>query len=1386
MNKIQKIFRLKIKFERGLFAAFLMLIMPFCYSETKSQQINFRHLNINNGLSQNAVFAILQDSKGFMWFGTKDGLNRYDGYSFKVYQHNPFDTTTPSANYVTKIFEDSRGLLWVGTLNGGLNVYKRDNETFRRISFNVGNLPDFNEPEVRSLAEDTQGNIWAGTRNGGLFRFSIQNNFEVDIKHFISDPTKPGNLKGNTVTALYTDSNGILWAGTTEGLNRFVPEKELFTFYEINTRPEQSPENNLQKNVTSIIETRDGSFWLGTLAGMVWFDRLNGNYKLFPHQYELFRYGWGIIVEIVEDNSGYLWLATPAGLMRFNPSNYSYTYFKHDPFNSNSISDNTISSLCFDKAGILWIGTSGLGINIYNKHTIRFPTLKREKDAASRIPGFSIRSVFEDRDGIVWIGSDVLFRWDRAKNELKSYETTSYRPDDFGNVGPWKIIQSSDGYIWMASNEGLSRYHPVSQEVRQYKFNPASSHGIPEKDVFCVFEDLKGQIWVLTENYLCKLLDRENGIFSRPVHLGLPSFNEPARTIIYQDNDSIFWIGTREGLLRFDEKTQQLFFYKNIPENPYSLSNNLIKSICPDPSDPENFLWIGTAGGGLNLFSKKEETFTHFTENDGLPNNVVYGILPDNEGNLWLSTNKGLSKFNPKNLTFRNYDVTDGLQSNEFNTGAFYRGKNGELFFGGISGLNYFYPEKVLDNPNKPELVITSLKIQNKTVLPSTENSVLQKSISETERIELTHKDDIITLGFAALDFAAPEKNQFAYMLENFNNTWINSGTVNSATFTNLPPGEYVFRVKGSNNDGIWNETGTRLAIAIKPPFWKTWWAYSFYSLVLLFLLWSIRYFEIKRVQLQNQLRLNSIETESLRKLDQLKTHFFTNISHEFRTPLTLVLGQIESVLNSDINTNEKLKLMVANQNAEKLLSLINQLLDLAKIETGSIKLNLEEVELISFVKNIFHSFKSLVESKNITFQFETNCTEVKIKFDPEKMERLFYNLLSNAIKFTEENGTVKLSVKLQNQKMAVVKVTDTGIGIPANQLPFVFDRFFQADNSVARKLEGTGIGLALAKELVELHQGEITVTSAEQKGTEFIVTFPVSDTKNISFEHGVIENPAKRKKSISTHNKPDEIQQLTKKKTTDIKNEIILVVEDNEDVRNYIGQILEPDYLVLMAQNGEQGYLVAQNEIPDLIVSDIMMPGTDGFQFSKKIRNNEKTSHIPLIMLTAKAGFEDKLEGLESGTDAYMTKPFKAKELEAQIKNLLKQRELLRKRFRKSVVIKPSEVSAISADQVFIQKTIHKIENHFGDFQFSVEQLAEHLNMSISQMNRKLNALIGQPAGQLMRSLRLQRAADLLQQNSASVSEICFNLGFNDHAYFSRAFKKQFGCSPSEYKNGN
>lgn len=1370
---------------------FLILLLGLpSFAQTKD--IKFKHLSSDDGLSQNFVSCILQDQKGFMWFGSKDGLNRYDGYTFVVYQHDPFDTTTISTNYITALHEDSRGYIWIGTLNGGLNCFDHNTEIFHHIYYRSEGLDNINTNEIKSIAEDKTGNIWVATRNDGLFKITIKSNnlYAASYKQYIHKENKPKSLSSDNTLTLFFDSKETLWVGTENGLNKFDFNSESFTYYNIQIKNPKAPASEYDQSVNAIYESKNGSFWLGTVSGIVKFQTGSGAYKLFPHHYEIYRYGWGNIIAMTEDHHGKLWLATPGELMRFDPTNSSYDYFKNDPFNPKSVSFSSISSLFTDKTGIVWIGTAGLGINLYDSKSNRFSTLVRKEETSSRITGFSVRSILEENDDILWISTAVLYRWNRKTGELKSYETSSDKLDDFGNTGVWTMIKSSDGKIWTATTEGLYRYDPQTEKARQYKFDPQNTSGLPQKEVNAVFEDHQRRIWIATKNYFCRLVDIENGIFENFRLQPENSSQDEGRVVIYQDPKGIFWLGTNNGLLRFDTQKKSFISFKNDPKKLKSLSNDLIKSICADPYESKNILWIGTAGGGINRFDIEKNSFTHFSESDGLPNNVVYGILPDGKGNFWISTNKGLSKFNPKDKSFRNYDVNDGLQSNEFNTGAYYRSKKGEMFFGGIKGLNYFFPDKIDDNPYPPEIVLTSLKLGDQYISNKYHKNILQKTISETDELVLSYADDVITFEFAALDYSAPNKNRYAYKLENFNTDWIYSGSVRSATYTHLPSGEYIFRVKASNNDGIWNETGIAIKLVIAPPWWSSWWAYILYGTVLISLLYLIRRYELNRLKLKNQLKLEKVQTDTLRNLDNLKSHFFANISHEFRTPLTLILGQVDSVLSSNIETKEKGKLQVANRNARRLLTLINQLLDLSKLEAGSMELKAEQHNIISFLKSLLFSFESLADSKKINLKFESEHESIPLKFDTDKMEKIFCNLISNSIKFTSENGEIKLSVNIISSDVEI-RIKDTGIGIPSDSLPHIFNRFYQVDGSSTREQEGTGIGLALTKELVELHKGQITVNSKEGEGTEFIIHLPIGDIKMDSVQQvKSIDNIIAEDKHFDD-SKIEDIDLIPANQNQVVGNpDIILVVEDNADIRAYIREQLvrkdsfgENEYRVLEACDGEEGIAAAQNEIPDLIITDVMMPKMDGYQFSKKIRKDEKTSHIPIIMLTAKAGLDDKIEGLETGIDDYLTKPFSAKELKVRVKNLIYQRKQLRKRFSTSTIIKPSEVTAASVDQTFLDKVIKTIETNFEDENFSVDNLADRMNMSVSQLTRKLNALIDQPPGQLIRTFRLQRAADLLKQNAGTVAEICYKVGFNEQAYFSRAFKKQFGVSPSDYK---
>lgn len=1357
-----------------------MVISVFNLITAQSNSVKFKHLGSDDGLSQNYISSIIQDQKGFMWFGTKDGLNRYDGHNFIIYQHDPFDSTSISDNFVTSLFEDSRGYIWVGTLNGSLDIFDRKTETFYHIIYSSEITDSCRAVEVSSITEDSKGNLWIGTRGKGIFKLSFQskNSFDIKSQQFIFQSDKPESLSSNIITTVFIDSKGILWIGTLKALNKFNSLSESFTHYEIQTKNIKAPSSQYDGSICSIFESDNGTFWIGTLSGLVKFDRQNGTYKLYPHKYEIFRYGWGKIIDIIEDHTGNLWLASPGELMRFNPKLNSYSYFVNDPFNPNSVSFSSISSLCLDKTGIVWIGTAGMGINLYDSKAERFSSLSKIKETGSRITGFSVRSILEFSKDIVYLSTGVLFRWNRKTGELKSYETSSDRVNDFGNTGVWTMIKDSDGKIWTATTEGLYKYDPSTEKAKQYKFNSTDYSGLPQKEVYAVFEDRQRNIWIATENYLSRLTDIEKGIFQNFRYLPLASSDEQVRPVICQDKKGIFWIGTKYGLIRFDYERKYFQTFKNDPKNPKSLSNDFIKSVYIDSNESQNIIWLGTSGGGLNKFNIDDETFIHFTEKDGLPNNVVYGILPDRKGNLWLSTNKGLSRFNPLDNSFRNFDVNDGLQSNEFNTGAYFLSESGEMFFGGIKGLNYFYPDDIKDNQYKPQIVLTNLKLGDHYLSAKNDKDILQQSISETAKIELSHDEDVITFEFAALDYSSPSKNKFAYKLENFNKDWIYSGSNRSATFTHLPPGEYVFRVKGSNNDGVWNEEGLSLAVIIKPPWWRTWWAFVLYSIVILSGLYLIRRYELNRMKLKNQLRIEKITTDSLRNLDQIKSQFFANISHEFRTPLTLILGQIESVMSSEIETKVKGKLQVAKRNARRLLTLINQLLDLSKIEAGSMKLSSGQHNIVSFLKSLFYSFESLAESQKIITKFESEFANIPVVFDPEKMEKIFYNLISNAIKFTPQQGEIKVEIRKKDD-LVEIKIKDSGKGISQENLQFIFNRFYQVDNSNTREHEGTGIGLALTKELVELHNGRISVSSKLNEGTEFILTFPIGDIKKDVSDDELISSFDSPIECI-----PNQKDTSLDKNTNLIADrEIILIIEDNLDVRSYIREQFDAEYKLLEASNGEEGILIAQREIPDIIITDVMMPKIDGYQFSKAIRCDEKTSHIPIIMLTAKAGLDDKIQGLETGIDDYLTKPFSAKELKVRVKNLIYQRKELRKRFSTSTIIKPSEVTAQSVDQVFLNKVISSIDKYFEDENFSVDKLADEMNMSISQLNRKLNALIDQPPGQLIRSFRLQRAAELLKQNAGSVAEICYKVGFNDQAYFSRAFKKQFGCSPSDYK---
>ena len=1341
-----------------------------------AQPVDFRRLTIEDGLSQNAVYAVSQDRQGFLWFGTKDGLNRYDGYTFTVFQHNPFDTTTLSDHHITKLFEDPGGGLWIGAQSGALNYYRQDTETFERIQ--LPSAPASSSPaafEISALAGSAEGTLWVGTRGNGLFRLSYAPDAlpACRIEPYGHDPDDPHSLLNDHVNAILTDSRGRVWIGTDHGLSIYDEQKEQFQNIFLQTRDPAAPAVSPHEAISAVFEDRNGTLWLGTPGGLLRYDRSTGDHVAYPHRYAVFRYGWGIINHIAEDEAGHLWLATAAGLMRFTPKTGQYDYFQHDPQNPNSLSYTLVSSLYIDRTGVLWAGTAGQGVNVFDPKAGRFQVLRRQPDPTSRISGFSVRSILEDREGKVWISAEVLYRWDRQTGELKSFETHSNFPDDFGNTDVYSMIQDSDGFIWTAGIRGVFKHHPDSEHTLHFQSKPTDPQGPAEKEILAVFEDAEQTLWALGRYTLSRMTDREKGVFEHFTYQSKAAGELNHRAVLFQDANGSLWIAAATGLVRFDAGTRTFHTYPHDPADIRSLSSNHIKCIAADPARPRQFLWIGTAGG-LNRLNLETRTCEHFSESDGLPNNVVYGILPDEEGHLWLSTNKGLSRFHPPTRTFRNFDVRDGLQSNEFNTGAFYRSPDGELFFGGIKGINYFQPAQIKDNPYPPRLAITGFRILEAPVSHREFPNILGKAISAADHIVLGYRDNVLSFEFAALDFSAPEKNQYAYRLDNFNEDWIYAGRNRTATYTNLAPGQYVFRVKAANNDGVWNEEGVSVRLTVRPPWWRTWWAYGTYTVLLALALYALRQYELKRFKLRNQLKVERLQTENLRKLDELKSRFFANISHEFRTPLTLIKGQLETVMTKTVAPDQQTKLASASHHADRLLLLINQLLDLSRLDAGKMELDLKTYDLASFLRRLLQAFQTQAEGMDITLQFHAEEEAVPARFDSDKMEKVFVNLIANALKFSEPGGRVALSVGTTEDRTIEIRVKDRGIGIPTDQLPHIFDRFYQADGSDTRRYEGSGIGLSIVYEYVKRHGGTIEAFSPPAgdpgPGTEFVIRLPRGETAGDLQPSGQAERSAA----------PITATIVETGKAVD--REIILIVEDNPEVQAFIREQLEDRYQVMTAGNGREGIAASQAEIPDLIITDLMMPEMDGYDFSRRIKNDERTSHIPIIMLTAKAGLEHKLEGLETGIDAYLTKPFSVKELQVRVRMLIRERKRLRRRFASATIIKPSEVSVVPADQAFLEKALNIVEEHLDDEQFRVENLAEALHLSASQLNRKLNALVGQPGGQFIRSLRLQRAADLLGQGAGSVAGVAYQVGFTDQAYFARAFKKQFGCSPSEY----
>ena len=1349
------------------FSCLVLTLFVFCSAiicpQPLPSKIIFNKLTIENGLSSSGIYAIHQDKTGFMWFGTENGLNRYDGYNFKIFKHNRDDINSIADDYTWDICEDKDGNLWFAT-NSGLDKYNPLTGKFTHFVNNPNDSNSVSSNLISSIAIDAENNLWVGTWDAG---FNIYSSSTNKFKRFQS-----GNfiIQSELVWYIFKDSKNNMWVGTEGGglLRYNYTEKKYSIFLE-------------RKIITSICEDSEGDIWFGTYGdGLIQYDYVTNNFTDFKSGTSNTNsiaddYIW----KVYTDSKGLLWIAgTAKGLTQYDKSQNKFTRLAHNPYNPQSMSSNLVLDIYEDRANNLWIGTVDKGINKTDRKPKKFHHLKSELNNPNSLRGDFILSLCEDRSGNIWISNynEGVTKYNHRESKFSFYENNPSDSRSLSNNQPRIIYEDKSGTIWIGNiGGGINKYNPRSNSFERYNV----ADGLSNSNVRIFFEDNENNFWIGTSggglNKFDRLTNRFTHFINDPANDNSLSSNTV--TSICQDKHGILWIGTFDGgLNRFDPKTNTFKRYFYPGADSANISGNTVTYLY---YSKEGNLWIGTWNSGVSLYNETNDRFIQFTEKDGLLNNVICGIGEDNNGDLWISSVKGISKFNYTKREFQNYSMNDGIQKGELNPGAFLINKEGWIFLGGTDGVSVFHPDSLKRNTMHSGVVMTSLKILNEEYLTETQIPFLRQ-------LELNHDEDIISIEFASLDFTNPSRNRFAYMLEGFDNDWIESGTRNFITYTNLDAGNYTFKVKGTNSDGVWNDIPADIKILINAPWWQTSWAYAGYIIIIISGLWGIRRFEKSRIKLRNELRLQEFESQKLKEIETMKSRFFANLSHEFRTPLMLIKGPAEQLLNNHPDSNSREQLKMITRNTENLKNLIDQLLELSQLEAASIPLKAKKGNLISLLRGLTLSFESLAKEKSILLKFESAEDSLIAWVDRDKLEKIMNNLLSNAFKFTKEGGTVSVTVERKTDaknETALIIISDTGIGIPKNKLEKIFDRFYQADDLTRKNFGGSGIGLALVKELVELHKWNISVTSKENVGTEFQLIIPVVGYlhKNVNSDDNLAtENTSIDKKILSSSESLEEKNEVT---NLSAEKSSILIVDDSDDVRIYLSGLLNSDYNITEARNGREGINLASEKSPDLIISDIMMPEMDGIEFCKKIKTDFQTSHIPLILLTARVSDKSKYEGLETGADDYLTKPFDSKELLIRVKNLLEQRKRLKEKFGKDLNVNPSLITQNPVDKEFLEKTFSIAEKNLDNPDFDAESFAKELFMSLSQLRRKLKAVTGQAPGELLRTYKLKRAAQMILEKRLSITQISLEVGFNSSSHFTKAFREQFNCLPSDFK---
>lgn len=1349
-----------------------------------AQQLRFSSLTLEHGLSQNSVMSISQDQQQLLWFGTKHGLNRYDGYQFKVYKNNPKDSNSLSSDEITATLSDSKGTLWVGTVNG-LNRYDAKKDAFQQILYHPKNKKGLNSNSIEHIYEDPQGNIWVGTlRGANLLTDRNKNEFQSFLFK------EKGNSRGiNNIYAILRQKNGTVWLATLNGLIRMNLGPGKFSYQVFHYEPGKA--GTISSNyITSLQTDQQQNLWVGTDNGLNLFQPKSQSFITYKHSENNNSIVHNDIREIMLNRDGTLWIGTQEGLSVLDPQQKTFTNYLHDPEQKGSLSHNSIHSIYQDHNNSIWIGTFYGGVNLIHPFSTQFHAFKNSRLRPS-ISSNIVSSIVEDAQHNLWIGTEGggLNYFNRSNNSYTAYKIN---PNDKAGLSSnliKTICKDKAGNLLIGTHHGGLNFFNTSSKNFQHIINIKDSSNTPSTaEIIAICAASDQNIWVGTYSGL-NLLKMVNGHYETQTRKSPVESKLQNKRIqfLYEDRDKNLWIGTQAGLYAYHLSTKKLRSFLKDKGNPSKLQSDYINCIVQLSNGN---IALGTYFGGLSLYDQQTGKFKTYTEKEGLSNNNILGIIEDDQHNLWISTDHGLSKFDPKTQTFRIYTKSDGLAGNDFNVRSYFKDSAGELFFGGYNGLSSFFPQQIEINRQTNPIIFTGLKLFNKPVTVNGPDQLLKEDISSSKSITFEHDQNHFTIGFALLNYIKPDKNRYSYKLENYDEEW-NEVSSPFATYTNLPSGAYTFLVKGKNNDGTPGGSLASIDIHILPPIWASWWAYCLYALIISVILFlTVRYLIIRALFKRSE------------DIQQMKLSFFTNISHEIRTPLTLILGPLENLLKSTEGQHDLHKQVVPiKNNADRLMRLITELMDFRKADSGYLKLNISQENIVSFSKEIFLAFQHLAISRNIQYTFNHINAPIPLYFDKVQMEKVLFNLLSNAFKFTDDEGAISLSIDDLGAEVEI-KVRDNGKGIPYESQNKLFSNFFQVDEQGSNHI-GSGIGLALSRSVVEAHHGKISIESSLATTTKAGDTcFTVKLKKGKAHfkaeqlqehQHSISQFSAAgtytsetTSSEISSGNTPQEetapsLSAETGKSSLSAK-ETILIVEDNPEIRELIANLMKPQYQVEESVNGLRGWETAIELLPDLIICDIMMPVMDGLELCRRLKTDERTSHIPVILLTARSSHVHQLSGLETGADVYVTKPFSTALLNLNVKNLLQSRAMMRQKYAQQVILQPQNMIIGATDQAFMEKVMIYIESNLANQEVGVPELATELGMSQPILYKKIRAITDLSVNDFIKTIRLKKAAQLLEHKVYTISEISYLVGFNDPKYFSREFKKQYGVTPKVF----